>query len=337
MKKLLFIAAMLLVVSSASAQKKEQTVYIVDGKVVTEQEFKAIPSGKIKNMNVMKGVKSVVAASTEDVKEEPEEMIITGFRKDGKESIHIASTDSRDTELEISSILADKGEKTEILKSVKGSGASMVITPNLKSDEDLKVMSGTITRTHTNVSNGKVTNVTIISNAEGNKLMLNDKTPVFLVVDNEGNTTRINDLSEIDAVNIESMLVCKKEDEAVNKYGDKYGDLKDGVIVITLRKPDANNPDATQKELKMITVRGDGQIAQKYGPSGSLFLGYGNPTILVTDANGKTAKTERVEDIKIDEIESFDVIKDEKKRKEYEKKYGPSKDGYIHICLKKNK
>ncbi len=334
MKKLLFIAAMLLMVSSASAQKKEaKTVYIVDGEVVTEQEFKAIPEGEIKEMNIEKGVKSVVYASTKD---EPSEMIITGFRKDGKESIHIASTDSRDIEREIST-LADKGGKTEILKSVKGSGASMVITPNLKSDEDLKVMSGTITRTHTNVSNGKVTNVTIISNAEGNKLMLNDKTPVFLVVDNEGNTTRINDLSEIDAVNIESMLVCKKEDEAVKKYGDKYGDLKDGVIVITLRKPDANNPDATQKELKMITVRGDGQIAQKYGPSGSLFLGYGNPTILVTDANGKTAKTERVEDIKIDEIESFDVIKDEKKRKEYEKKYGPSKDGYIHIELKNKK
>ena len=334
MKKLLLFAAVLMMAGSVSAQKKEaKTVYIVDGEVVTEQEFKAIPEGEIKEMNIEKGVKSVVYASTKD---EPSEMIITGFRKDGKESIHIASTDSRDIEREIST-LADKGEKTEILKSVKGSGASMVITPNLKSDEDLKVMSGTITRTHTNVSNGKVTNVTIISNAEGNKLMLNDKTPVFLVVDNEGNTTRINDLSEIDAVNIESMLVCKKEDEAVKKYGDKYGDLKDGVIVITLRKPDANNPDATQKELKMITVRGDGQIAQKYGPSGSLFLGYGNPTILVTDADGKTVKTERVEDIKIDEIESFDVIKDEKKRKEYEKKYGPSKDGYIHICLKKKK
>ena len=334
MKKLLLFAAVLMMAGSVSAQKKEaKTVYIVDGEVVTEQEFKAIPEGEIKEMNIEKGVKSVVYASTKD---EPSEMIITGFRKDGKESIHIASTDSRDIEREIST-LADKGEITEILKSVKGSGASMVITPNLKSDEDLKVMSGTITRTHTNVSNGKVTNVTIISNAEGNKLMLNDKTPVFLVVDNEGNTTRINDLSEIDAVNIESMLVCKKEDEAVKKYGDKYGDLKDGVIVITLRKPDANNPDATQKELKMITVRGDGQIAQKYGPSGSLFLGYGNPTILVTDANGKTAKTERVEDIKIDEIESFDVIKDEKKRKEYEKKYGPSKDDYIHIELKNKK
>lgn len=337
MKKLLFLAAMLIIAGSASAQKKEaKTVYIVDGKVVAEQEFKAIPEGEIKEMNIEKGVKSVVYASTKD---EPSEIIITGFRKDGKESIHIASTDSRDIEREIST-LADKGKKTEILKSVKGSGASMVITPDLKSDEDLKVMSGTITRTHTNVTNGKVTNVTIISNAEGNKLILNDKTPVFLVVDNEGNTTRINDLSEIDAVNIESMLVCKKEDEAVKKYGDKYGDLKDGVIVITLRKPDANNPDATQKELKMITVRGDNSVGESLldeSREPALYLGDKNPTLLLTDANGKTSIVEGFSNVKNGDIESFEVIKDEKKKAEYEKKYGPSKDGYVHIVLKRNK
>ena len=215
----------------------------------------------------------------------------------------------------------------------------VIVSPKLKSDEELKGMSGTITRTHTNVTDGKVTNVTITSNKEGNKLILNDKTPVFLVVDNEGNTTRINDLSEIDAANIESMLVCKTEDEAVKKYGNKYGDLKDGVIVITLRKPDANNPDATHKELKMITVRGDNQVGEslldKLRTNGVLFLGDKKPILLVTGADGKTAKTERAEDIKIDDIESFDVVKDEKKKAEYEKKYGPSKDGFVHIVLKK--
>ncbi len=337
MKKLLFIAAMLLMVGGASAQKKadSKTVYIIDGKVVTEQEFKAIPSGKIKNMNVMKGAKSVVVASTEDVKEEANEMIITGFSKEGKESVHIASSDSRDTEREISSILADKEKALEILKNNKVEGASMVIvSPKLKSDKDLKRMGGTIHTTHTNVSNGDITNVTITSNSDGNKLMLNDKVPVMIVYGADGKSRLIKDISEIDASKIESMTVLKQE-PAKKIYGNQYGDLKDGIIVITLRKLDANNPDETRKELKMITLRGDGQMAQAYGPSGSLFLGYRNPTILVTDADGKTAKTERVEDIKIDDIESFDVIKDEKKKAEYEKKYGPSKDGFVHIVLKK--
>jgi len=44
-----------------------------------------------------------------------------------------------------------------------------------------------------------------------------------------------------------------------------------------------------------------------------------------------------VEDIKIGDIESFDVIKDEKRKAKYEKKYGPSKDGFIHIVLKRLK
>lgn len=337
MKKLLFIAAMLLVVSSASAQKKEQTVYIVDGKIVTEQEFKAIPSGKIKNMNVMKGVKSVVAASTEDVKEEPEEMIITGFRKDGKESIHIASTDSRDIECEISSILADKEKALEILKNNKVEGASMVIvSPKLKSDKDLKRMGGTIHTTHTNVSNGDITNVTITSNSDGNKLMLNDKVPVMIVYGADGKSRLIKDISEIDASKIESMTVLKQE-PAQKIYGNQYGDLKDGIIVINLRDTE-DNATPQQRAEKIITVRGDNQVGESLldeSREPALYLGDKNPTLLLTDANGKTSIVESFSNVKNDDIESFDVIKDEKKKAEYEKKYGPSKDGYVHIVLKK--
>lgn len=315
MKKLLFIAAMLLMVSSASAQKKEgQTLYIVDGKVTTEQEFKAIPSGKIKNMNVMKGVKSVVVASTESTTPEMEEteMVITAF----------SAPKNRD---------AQPGSSH---KEIVHHGKVLTINPQLGNVEELKGLSGTITRVYSTHSDKGSTNVTITSKSDGNKLMLNDKVPVMIVYGADGKSRKIKDISEIDASKIESMTVLKQE-QAKKIYGNQYGDLKDGIIVITLRKLDANNSDETRKELKMITLRGDGQMAQAYGPSGSLFLGYRNPTILVTDADGKTAKTERVEDIKIDNIESFDVIKDEKKKAEYEKKYGPSKDGYVHIVLKK--
>ena len=340
MKKLLFLAAMLLMVGGASAQKKadSKTVYIIDGNVVTEQEFKAIPSGKIKNMNVMKGAKSVVVASTEDVKEEANEMIITGFSKEGKQSVHIASSDSRDVELEISSILAEKDKNLEILKKNKVEGASMVIvSPKLKSEKDLKRMGGTIHTTHTNVTNGDITNVTITSNSDGNKLMLNDKVPVMIVYGADGKSRKIKDISEIDASKIESMTVLKQE-PAKKIYGNQYGDLKDGIIVINLRNTE-DNVTPQQRAEKIITVRGDNQVGEslsdKLRTNGVLFLGDKKPILLVTDADGKTAKTERAEDIKIDDIESFDVIKDEKRKAEYEKKYGPSKDGYIHIVLKK--
>lgn len=342
MKKLLFLAAMLLMVGGASAQKKadSKTVYIIDGKVVTEQEFKAIPSGKIKNMNVMKGAKSVVVASTEDVKEEANEMIITGFSKEGKQSVHIASSDSRDVELEISSILAEKDKNLEILKKNKVEGASMVIvSPKLKSEKDLKRMGGTIHTTHTNVTNGDITNVTITSNSDGNKLMLNDKVPVMIVYGADGKSRKIKDISEIDASKIESMTVLKQE-QAKKIYGNQYGDLKDGIIVINLRDTE-DNATPQQRAEKIITVRGDNQVGEsllyKLRTNGVLFLGDKKPILLVTDADGKTAKTERVEDIKIGDIESFDVVKDEKRKAEYEKKYGPSKDGFVHIVLKRLK
>ncbi|MBQ8779968.1 MAG: hypothetical protein IJZ49_09695 [Alistipes sp.] len=342
MKKLLFLAAMLLMVGGTSAQKKadSKTVYIIDGKVVTEQEFKAIPSGKIKNMNVMKGAKSVVVASTEDVKEEANEMIITGFSKEGKQSVHIASSDSRDVELEISSILAEKDKNLEILKKNKVEGASMVIvSPKLKSEKDLKRMGGTIHTTHTNVTNGDITNVTITSNSDGNKLMLNDKVPVMIVYGADGKSRKIKDISEIDASKIESMTVLKQE-QAKKIYGNQYGDLKDGIIVINLRDTE-DNATPQQRAEKIITVRGDNQVGEsllyKLRTNGVLFLGDKKPILLVTDADGKTAKTESVEDIKIGDIESFEVIKDEKKKAEYEKKYGPSKDGFVHIVLKRLK
>ncbi len=342
MKKLLFLAVMLLMVGGASAQKKadSKTVYIIDGNVVTEQEFKAIPSGKIKNMNVMKGAKSVVVASTEDVKEEANEMIITGFSKEGKQSVHIASSDSRDVELEISSILAEKDKNLEILKKNKVEGASMVIvSPKLKSEKDLKRMGGTIHTTHTNVTNGDITNVTITSNSDGNKLMLNDKVPVMIVYGADGKSRKIKDISEIDASKIESMTVLKQE-QAKKIYGNQYGDLKDGIIVINLRDTE-DNATPQQRAEKIITVRGDNQVGEsllyKLRTNGVLFLGDKKPILLVTDADGKTAKTERVEDIKIGDIESFDVVKDEKRKAEYEKKYGPSKDGFVHIVLKRLK
>lgn len=215
----------------------------------------------------------------------------------------------------------------------------VIVSPKLKSEKDLKRMGGTIHTTHTNVTNGDITNVTITSNSDGNKLMLNDKVPVMIVYGADGKSRKIKDISEIDASKIESMTVLKQE-QAKKIYGNQYGDLKDGIIVINLRDTE-DNATPQQRAEKIITVRGDNQVGEsllyKLRTNGVLFLGDKKPILLVTDADGKTAKTERVEDIKIGDIESFDVVKDEKRKAEYEKKYGPSKDGFVHIVLKRLK
>ena len=133
-------------------------------------------------------------------------------------------------------------------------------------------------------------------------------------------------------------MTVLKQEPAQKIYGNQYGDLKDGIIVINLRDTE-DNATPQQRAEKIITVRGDNQVGEslldKLRTNGVLFLGDKKPILLVTGADGKTAKTERAEDIKIDDIESFDVIKDEKRKAEYEKKYGPSKDGFVHIVLKK--
>ena len=66
MKKLFLFAVLLMMAGGVSAQNAEEgkTLYIVDGSVVSESVFKEIPAGVIKNMNVVKGVESVVIAST---------------------------------------------------------------------------------------------------------------------------------------------------------------------------------------------------------------------------------------------------------------------------------
>lgn len=316
MKRLLFLVALLLMVGGATAQKKEgQTIYLVDGKVVTEQEFKAIPSGKITNMNVMKGVKSVVVASTEDVEEESNEMIITGFSKDSKVRVlHMASS--------------EKAVKSTI--GAKVENGKIVVTPQLQgSDEKHGVVTTISAKSGENI---KVTSKSLKLDERGD--------PVILIIDSEGNTNTVKKekFSEIDAAKIESMTVLKQE-QAHRIYGNQYGDLKDGIIVIKLRNTEADATPEEQAE-KIITVRGDNSVGESLlDKSGepALYLGDKNPTLLLTDADGKTSIVESFSNVRNDDIESFDVIKDEKKKAEYEKKYGPSKDGYVHIVLKKNK
>ena len=58
--------------------------------------------------------------------------------------------------------------------------------------------------------------------------------PVVLVTDAKGKTTQVKDILAVKAETIESMTILKSE-QAKSVYGDKYGDLKDGVILINLK------------------------------------------------------------------------------------------------------
>lgn len=72
MKKILLLAIMAMVAQVAVAQDaaegqqtaKEKILYIIDGKVVPKDAFEKMPSDNIKNINVIKGVESVLIMNT---------------------------------------------------------------------------------------------------------------------------------------------------------------------------------------------------------------------------------------------------------------------------------
>lgn len=195
MKKLLIFAAMLLMAGGAMAQDAQEgkTLYILDGQVVPELVFKGIPAEAIKNMNVMKGVESVVIASTVDTQRMVG--VLTG----------------KMTEVETMVLEGANNSKTEvsILSFKNGAGR----------DE-----------THFRV------------------LETDGAKPVTLVTDADGKTTQVKDILDVKPETIESMTVLKSE-QAKMIYGDEYGDLKDGVILINLKKKEQKEQtEQTAKE-----------------------------------------------------------------------------------------
>ena len=192
MKKLLIFAAMVLMAGGAMAQdaQKAKTLYILDGQVVPELVFKGIPAEAIKNMNVMKGVESVVVATTVDA----EQMagVLTG-KMNEVETLVLEGSNNSKTEVSILKFKNGAG-RDETYFRVLGSGGA---------------------------------------------------NPVTLVTDADGKTTQVKDILDVKPETIESMTILKSE-QAKMIYGDEYGDLKDGVILINLKKKEQKEQTAQE-------------------------------------------------------------------------------------------
>lgn len=192
MKKLLIFAAMVLMAGGAMAQdaQKAKTLYILDGQVVPELVFKGIPAEAIKNMNVVKGVESVVIATTVDA----EQMagVLTG-KMNEVETLVLEGSNNSKTEVSILSFKNGAGRDETHFRVLETDGAK----------------------------------------------------PVTLVTDADGKTTQVKDILDVKPETIESMTVLKSE-QAKMIYGDEYGDLKDGVILINLKKKEQTEQKAQE-------------------------------------------------------------------------------------------
>ena len=53
MKRIIFIMVAMMLSMAASAQTTNKTLYIVDGKAISEEQFKALDNNSIDDMNVI--------------------------------------------------------------------------------------------------------------------------------------------------------------------------------------------------------------------------------------------------------------------------------------------
>lgn len=64
MKRIIFIMVAMMLSMAASAQTLNKTLYIVDGKIVSEVQAKTIKNEDVDNMNVIEGIESAVIINT---------------------------------------------------------------------------------------------------------------------------------------------------------------------------------------------------------------------------------------------------------------------------------
>ena len=226
MKKLILIISMALASSIAFAQNSnENTLYIIDGVVATKAAADELPSDAIRNMNIVKGVESVVIITTQagreisgrvvDVEGKPmagvavmvpktKLGVVTGL--DGTFSINLPAGEAF-----LTFAMVDYPSKT--VQVDKADLGDIVMDKN--APQDLVVIKDL---------NGEVVSV------KGVKKPGSD--PLYLVKSANGDIKKVDSLESISPNDIKTMSVFKND--KVDQF-KKYGDTSNGVVLVELK------------------------------------------------------------------------------------------------------
>ena len=226
MKKLILVISMALASSLAFAQNSaDKTLYIIDGVVSTKAAADELPSDAIRNMNVVKGVESVVIITTQsgrkisgrvvDVEGKPmagvavmvpktKLGVVTGL--DGTFNINLPASEAF-----LTFAMVDYPSKT--VQVDKANLGDIVMDKN--APQDLVVIKDL---------NGEVVSV------KGVKKPGSD--PLYLVKSANGNIKKVDSLESISPNDIKTMNVFK--DKSVEQF-KKYGDTTNGVVLVELK------------------------------------------------------------------------------------------------------
>ena len=90
MKRIIFIMVAMMLSMAASAQTTSKTLYIVDGKVVSEEQAKTIKNEDVDNMSVFEGIESAIVITTK--KSANDVMVIRGEKDSDVDALKLTVT-----------------------------------------------------------------------------------------------------------------------------------------------------------------------------------------------------------------------------------------------------
>ena len=215
MKKYLLALVAVMGITTLMAQEATKTLYIVDGVVVAKDIFDSLNPDQIQNVDIFKQIEGAVVVTT---KADPK--ALNGLH--GR--LHVVSLDKKTGDpkemnnLRVVSLDKKTGDQTEKKTTTvhfkKHEGTASVE----ENEEKILVIGGESSVVTTTKS--KTTEV-------ANPLILQKKK------DGEIEVLPPDAIKKIDPNTIQAISVLK-DDEATEAYA-KYGDVKDGVIVIELK------------------------------------------------------------------------------------------------------
>ena len=226
MKKLFFIFLMSIATNFAFAQSGEgQTLYIIDGVVSTKAAVDELPSDMIRNMNVVKGVESVVIITTQNGREISGRVVDTEGKPMAGVLVMVSKT-----------------------KAGVATDANGYYKINLAAGEAfLQYMYVDYPTITVQVDKANMDDVVMDKNAPQNLVALKDlkgdvvsirgekkseSNPLYLTKSANGVIKKVDNLESISPNNIKTMNVFKGEQGEQFK---KYGDTSNGVILIELK------------------------------------------------------------------------------------------------------
>ena len=226
MKKLILIISMALASSLAFSQNSnDNTLYIIDGVVATKTAADELPSDAIRNMNIVKGVESVVIITTHagreisgrvvDVEGKPMAGVLVMVPKtkvgvatdaNGYYKINLATGEAflnyMYVDYPTKTVQVDKANMDDVVMD-KNAPENLVVIKELKGD---------------------------VVSVRGVKK--EDVEPLYLVKSADGKIKKVDNLESISPNNIKTMNVFKGDKGEQFK---KYGDTSNGVVLVELK------------------------------------------------------------------------------------------------------